>query len=158
MHRWQTVVAGAATFASLAAVGFGVVPDANDIEGMVVVSRETAAGYGQVAFTLQARPVTGLYPGRARNLQLTLRNPYDVDLEVRSVRGELVASSRRECVPNAQNLVVRPYVGALPVVIPARKGRELGTVPIIMPTGATEKCARTTFTIRLSGTATRAKR
>ena len=80
-------------------------------------------------------------------------------LRIHSLSGTVSATSRRGCVVSRSNLLVRDYTGQLPVTVPARSRTALtGTLPVTMPREASATCAGTRFTIKLSGTGTKAPR
>jgi hypothetical protein len=156
LRRWRTA-AFLATLACAAITGSSGIPVSADPTTMVLTGRGHT-GYGPHAFVMNGSSVTGLYPGTVRNVGLRLVNPYGFDLRVETVRGLVVASSRRGCRPIAANLVARSYVGTLPVIVPAHGEKKAGSIPIHMPTKASAACEKTTFTIRLIGSATKARR
>ncbi len=113
-------------------------------------------GGDRYTFTISGTPVDGLYPGAVRHIRLTFTNPYAFDLNVTSMRPELVAASKTGCEPIASNLEIQPYTGALPVRVPAEDSRQNGNIPLRMPNSVDNACQQAIFTIRLSGDAVRA--
>ena len=162
MHRWKIVVGAAGTAAALTLAASAGVPDASAGETMVITGAHgQTRGYDDhrpFDIAMGGKTPKGLYPGVVRDLKLTLRNPYDFALSVRSLRGEVIATSRRKCKPVPANLVTRSYAGPLPIVIPPRGKVEAKSIPLHMPPGASQACAGVVFTIRLSGTAMKAYR
>lgn len=129
-------------------------------EGLIVAAATRESGYGTrpFAITVQGKPVKRLYPGAVRNLHLHLQNPYPFELKIRSLRGEVVSSSRRRCRPGSQTIAALPYVGELPLTVPARGRKTVGHIPVTMAPNAPAACQDLTFTVQLTGTATKASR
>ena len=162
MHRWKIVVGAAGTLAALTLAASAGIPDASASETMMITGahRETR-GYDDhrpFDIAMRGKAPKGLYPGVVRDMKLTLRNPYDFALSVKTLRGEVVATSKRRCKTGPANLVARGYAGPLPIVIPPRGKVDAKSIPLHMPPGASQACAGAIFTIRLSGTATKAYR
>jgi hypothetical protein len=162
MHRWKITVGTVGMLAAFTLAASAGVQDASASETMVITgARHDLRSYDDrqpFGIAMGGKAPKGLYPGVVREMKLTLRNPYDFALNVKSLRGEIVASSRRKCKPVAANLVARGYAGKLPIVIPPRGKVDAKSIPLYMPPGASQACAGATFTIRLSGTATKAYR
>jgi hypothetical protein len=109
------------------------------------------------SFSITAPDVSGLYPGTARNLLLTVTNPFGFAISVTDLWGQLDRVSPRTCVPAPSNLMVQAHAGgALPLTVPPRSGRAAGWIPLYMPNTVAEACQRATFTISLHGTAKKA--
>ena len=117
--------------------------------------RGAGSGRGRVTFTTSGTPVGGLYPGATRNIRLTLTNPYRYDVQVEKLDGTLTSTSSRLCLPNQTNLLVRRYTGRLPFVLRAEQTKTVETIPVYMPPSVDDGCQRTTFTVRIRGTATK---
>ena len=113
---------------------------------------------GSYALIVNGTPVHGLYPGRTQQISLTLSNPFPFPLQVTRVRGEVVGSSRKECVTDLTNVVVRTYTGRLPQSLRPRQTKAVGNLSIYMPATASRGCASTIFKVRLVGSATRLER
>jgi hypothetical protein len=79
-------------------------------------------------------------------------------MSVKSLRGEVVSSSKRKCQAVPANLIARSYTGKLPLLIPPRSKIDAKSIPLYMPPGASQTCSGATFTIQLRGTATKAYR
>jgi hypothetical protein len=129
-------------------------------EGLIVAASTGNAGYGTrpFAISVQGKPVKGLYPGAVRDFHLNLQNPYPFDLRIERLRGEVVSSSRSRCRPGAGTIATRPYVGKLPLTVPARSRKAVGRIPVSMASNAPAACQDLTFTVQLTGTATKASR
>jgi hypothetical protein len=110
---------------------------------------------GPQAFTVEAAPVSGLYPGATKSMRVRVRNPYNFDLRINRLGAEVVSSSSRACPARPGNLVAGLHEGRLPITVRARQAREAGSIPIRMPTSVTNECAGVTFTIRITGVATK---
>jgi hypothetical protein len=113
---------------------------------------------GPHTFGVRVRPVTGLYPGAVKGMAVTLRNPYDFDLRVTALTARVTGSSKRSCRPGRTTVSARPFAGRLPVVVPAHSTQRAGSVPVAMAIDAPQRCAGTTFTVQLTGRATKAVR
>jgi hypothetical protein len=152
--RWQIVVAAAVTVIGAASLGAAFRSDGSIDQEMELTAAEgTAPGY---AFTVQATPVEGLYPGAVRKLNLTLTNPYDFDLEMTAIRAGLVATSNPGCAPTATNLEVRSYTGGLPTTIGSGDSTAAGSIPLHMPNTVANDCQKAVFTIAVTADATKA--
>lgn len=129
-------------------------------EGLIVAASTGDAGYGSRPFAIivHGKPVKGLYPGAVRDFALDLQNPYPFELKIQSLRGEVISSSRRRCRPGAGTIAALPYVGKLPLTVPARSRKAVGRIPVTMATNAPAACQNLTFTVQLTGTATKASR
>lgn len=101
--------------------------------------------------------VGGLYPGASRDMPVRLRNPYPFDIRVSRLTAEVVQSSRPSCPAVPDNLVAGPHQGRLPLTVTARESRAAGSFPIRMPAAVTDECAGATFTIRITGVATKVR-
>lgn len=151
-----TTSLGCLAYAAASSSPRAVAPDTVTISA----SRGEHSSYGSTPFDIAVSGTApkGLYPGATKDMKLLLKNPYGFDLSVRSLRGQVVATSKRKCKPAASNLTTTAYNGKLPLIIPAQKNVRAGTFSLSMPMGASESCAGATFTIRLSGTATKVYR
>ncbi|GIF53381.1 hypothetical protein DFJ67_2750 [Asanoa ferruginea] len=106
-------------------------------------------------FTVEATPVSGFYPGAERSVPVLVRNPYPFDLRITSLGGEVADSSRRDCPAGPANLAAGPHQGELPMTLRALEAREAGSIPFRMPISVTDQCVGVTFTIRITGVATK---
>ena len=158
MARLRTMIGAACTAALTASIAGGPARPATDTIELVSRDRVQANPSEPFAITVKGRPMKHLYPGITRELQLTLRNPYDFALSVKSLRADVVSTSKRRCRPVPANLVARTYTGKLPLLIPPRSRTDAKTIPLTMPSGAAQACSGATFTIQLRGTATKAYR
>ena len=156
MRTWHK---SAAAVASAAGLLVAVTADhgQHPADGIIALAahRDHTSGHAALPFTLNGRPVAGLYPGATRNLPLVLANPYSFTLRVTTLDGAVVSSSRKRCKPVRDNIRVRSYTGRLPVTVPPYGKVTVHALPVVMPPGASADCAATVFTLRLSGTATR---
>ena len=110
---------------------------------------------GSHTFTIEAAPVDGLYPGAKRSMAVRVRNPYHFDLRISRLAAEVVKSSRRACPARPGNLIAGSHDGRLPLTVRARQSRDAGSIPIRMPASVTNECSGVTFTIRITGVATK---
>jgi hypothetical protein len=121
-------------------------------------------GYGGSSdaanFTISAPPVSGLYPGAHRKLELVVTNSLPYDLKVTSLSGRLQRTSKAGCAPVATNLVVRAYSGRpkLPFEVSSHWHRPVGSIELYMPNTVVDGCQRATFTITFQGSATKVHR
>jgi hypothetical protein len=93
--------------------------------------------------------VVGLYPGGGRTLMLALHNlNARRAVQVRRIRVQSVASTKKHCLPAPGNLWIQQYAGP-DVVIPAGSTRMV-TVQLGLTSGAPDGCQRATFTLRYS--------
>jgi hypothetical protein len=158
VFRWQTLVASVAAVIAAASLSVVFRSDSTDQEMELVAAQGSDPASGTYAFTVQATPVEGLYPGAIRKLNLTLTNPYDFDLQMTAIDADLVATSNPGCEPIASNLEVQPFTGAVPSKIPAGDSTEAGSVPLHMPNTVANDCQQAVFTITLTADATRVGR
>ncbi|SNT61628.1 hypothetical protein SAMN05421812_113151 [Asanoa hainanensis] len=110
---------------------------------------------GAHSFTIEGTSVAGLYPGAQRSMAVRVRNPYHFDLSISRISGEVVKSSRRACPAHPGNLIAGSHDGRLPITVRARQSRDAGSIPIRMPASVTNECSGVTFTIRITGVATK---
>jgi hypothetical protein len=161
LKSWWTAAGAAAVVAGvLLAVAPSPPATQDEDEAMVLVGGRGGDHHGApMYFVLEGKPVRGLYPGAVRQMKITVFNPLGAKLRVQQVSGKVTSSSRRGCPASTASLVVRPFTGVLPVVVPARGRTTLtGALPIAMPGGASEKCAGVRFTISVSATGYRVDR
>jgi hypothetical protein len=154
VYRWRTTVAALAILAGGHVAGG---PDASD-PGTQMIQLTGNGESGRYGFLIEGKPARGLYPGGVKDIAITLRNTYPFALKVVSLRGRIVSSSSRRCRVGSATLVVRPHVGALPLVVPAHSRRTAGTIPVFMPANASPACQGTTFTVHIVGSATKDRR
>jgi len=158
VFRWRTTLAATASLVCLSyAAASGHSYGAPDDNTLVLASPVGRTQYN-VRFTIAGKSVRGLYPGAVKKIELTIANPYDFDLILQRVEGRVVSTSRRRCSPDPAHLVVRKYLGKLPVTLRAHSRTAVGTLPVAMPREAPAKCSDTKFTIGISGAAKRAAR
>jgi hypothetical protein len=110
---------------------------------------------GPQTFEIEGKSVAGLYPGAARSMAIRVRNPYKFDLKITRLNADVVKSNRRACPARPANLVAGKPSGQFPITVRARQSREAGSIPIRMPSTVTNECAGVTFTIRITGVATK---
>jgi hypothetical protein len=126
---------------------------------MVAVGSNYQVERGRVRFTIEGKTVTGLYPGRTKDMKIVLVNPTAATLRIREIDGRVTKTSQGGCKAIAANILVMRYAGRLPIVLPPHSRTRLdGAIPITMPGSATPRCAKTTFTIALHGAGTRTVR
>ncbi|GIF64968.1 hypothetical protein Ais01nite_30030 [Asanoa ishikariensis] len=106
-------------------------------------------------FVIDGTSVSGLHPGSERSTALRVRNPYPFDLRLTRLRGDVVDSSSPDCPAHPGNLTAGPHQGRLPLTVRARQSRDAGSIPIRMPASVTNECSGVTFTIRITGVATK---
>ena len=159
MLRWRTTVAATASLVCLAYAAASATAGKPPSE---VVTITASGSHGDAAapflIAVAGKAPGAMYPGITRDVILTLKNPYGFSIKVSTLRAEVAESSKRRCKATSVNLVAKSYVGRLPLVIPARGQVRAGAVPLSMPWGASPHCQGAKFTIRLSGTATKANR
>jgi hypothetical protein len=109
----------------------------------------TAGAPETVSFSISGT-VTGLYPGKTRQLVLTVANPQKVSITVTSITTK-VSNASTKCV--AANLVVTAFSGHL--VVPAGKTAK-ATVNATMPHSAPNGCQGAHFPLAYTGVATEA--
>ncbi|GAA2614358.1 hypothetical protein [Paractinoplanes durhamensis] len=153
LKKWWTPIA---TLVMLAAVLVVATTDQTTVttdDTMVMVGGHGRGDHGApLHFTLTAKPVHGLYPGKVEQLRVTVNNPTGYRLRLQQLSGRVTWSSRRGCPATSASLQVRQYTGRLPMVITARGRTDLGgSLPVVMPSGTSEKCAGARFTITISG-------
>ena len=155
MRAWR--IASAAATAVLGVTGIGLVwafgGDEQTME--LTATRGTATGYG---FQIEAKSVTGMYPGSVKKLKVSFHNPYDFPLKVTGMTGQITSTSKKACQPSAANLVIQSYSGTMPLTVPADGRASGGHLPLFMPNSVANDCQGVTFTIRLRGEATKVKR
>ncbi len=155
MRVWRVATAAATAVMGIVGAAAWWASDTEVQEMELTAVRGSATGY---AFQIDAKPVTGLHPGAVRKLTLSFHNPYDFPLTVTGTRGQVVATSRRGCLPSESNLTIDGYKGSLPMTIPAGDRKAGGHLPLRMPNSVVDACQGATFTIRLQGDATKAAR
>jgi hypothetical protein len=159
VYRWRIKTAALVALVGAAVSGLSLIPQEGDDGGLILTAaRLQEPGYQQAGFTIEAKSVKGLYPGATKRMAVSLKNPYAFDLKVTSLHGAVISTSRRQCRLGSGTLVAKPFDGRLPLVIPARRTVNAGTVPLHMPRTAPETCQSTTFTVQLVGVATKASR
>jgi hypothetical protein len=155
MRAWRITSAAATAVLGVTGIGLVWAFGGDDRTMELTAVGGTGSGYG---FQVEAKPVTELYPGALTKLTVSFRNPYDVDLRVTGMRGQVLATSRRGCLPTATNLAIRSYSGVMPLTVPADGRKAGGHLPLYMPNSVADACQGATFTIRLRGEATKVKR
>ncbi len=137
----------------------GSTPATATPDGTTIVLTGGEHGYGAVTFTIEGQDVRGLYPGRTRQLRMTIANRERFPLRIVSLEGRLAGTSRRGCPSNRSTLTVGPYRGPLPITVPARSRTTVpGYLPVTMAPTASPRCSNTGFRINLNGTAVKAAR
>jgi hypothetical protein len=157
-RRRKSIVAIAVSGLAFSGIALGVAFP--DDETIILVSSRNVAYAGQAAsysFGISAQQIPRLYPGVMRMTTLSITNPYHFSMQVTQLQAEVVSSSRRACKPTRNNVIVGRYTGRLPLTVPRFGTRAIEAIPVSMPRNASPECARTTFTIRLVGAATRAR-
>jgi hypothetical protein len=159
LKSWWTAAALAAVLAGvLAAVAPGA-PSGRDGDVLRLAGRGGDHHDGPLYFTLEGKPVRGLHPGAVKQMKITVRNPLGFRLSLQKLTAKVSSSSRPGCPANSQNLQVREFSGRLPATVAATGRTELaGSVPVVMPIGASQKCAGASFTITVSGVGQRMNR
>jgi hypothetical protein len=154
LRNWLTTISTVAMLAGAYAVATS---PGKDEDALVLTGGH--GGYGPVRFVLEGRPVHGLYPGVTKQISLKVSNPLGYKLRLTEVTGKVTSTSRRGCPATTSNLQVKKYTGVLPLTIRPHDRLSLaGTIPIVMPSGASRNCAGSHFTIALSGLAYRVDR
>ncbi|MEU4428125.1 hypothetical protein AB0F81_46510 [Actinoplanes sp. NPDC024001] len=156
---WWTAAAAAVSLAGVLLAVAPAPPSAHGDGALRLAGRDAENRDGPLHFTVEGKPVRNLYPGAVQPMRLTVRNPLGFRLSVQRLTAKVTSSSRRSCPPTAGNLQVRAYSGHLPVIVAATGRTALdGTIPVVMPVGASEKCAGASFTITVSGVGHRMSR
>ncbi|MEU4237997.1 hypothetical protein [Actinoplanes sp. NPDC026619] len=152
LKKWWTPLATLVMLAGLLVVATTDQSPAAEDTMVMVGGRGGHEHGGPLYFTLTAGSVHGLYPGKVKQLRVTVNNPMGYRLRLQQLAGRVTWSSRRGCPATSASLQVRPYTGRLPVLISAHGRTTLtGTLPILMPSGTSEKCAGAHFRITISG-------
>lgn len=116
-------------------------------QGMVM----TASTHG---FGLSGVGVTGLFPGAARAMKVTVKNPYAYAVKVPRISARVSArTTAAGCSGMPVNLVVTTPKAA--AVIKAHKSKAI-TVRVTMPSTVANACQGARFTITLKGRAAKA--
>jgi hypothetical protein len=148
MRKWRGI--GATASLAITALLAGSPSTGETVEELHIAA--TPVGYEYSGeFTLTAPPVRNLYPSATKPLILTVKNPYPFAVQITNVRGEVSRTSNSKCKPG--NVTVRPYVGTLPLTVPAKKRVSAGSLPLYMVPDAAQACVGVTFTIRMTGMA-----
>ncbi|MFI5494886.1 hypothetical protein [Actinoplanes sp. NPDC051859] len=153
MHRWHKTVAAAAAVVGAASLG-AALHDQTSTDQQLTLS--VVAGSVPI-LTVRGTAVDGLVPGARRRLVLTLANSSGVDLLVTGMHARLTATSKPGCAPDATNLEVEEYTGALPARLDARSTRQAGSVPLRMPNTVVDACQEATFTVAVTADAVAAR-
>lgn len=149
-NQWIAVVAAVVLVGGLAAAASDT-PPTSENEDLVLVGRDDRQT-GPLHFVLEGKPVRGLYPGATKQMKITVRNTLGTRLDLVNLTARVSSSAHRGCPATAANLQVRRFTGRLPARVAAGGRTELaGTIPVVMPMGASIKCAGTRFTITISG-------
>jgi hypothetical protein len=158
MNFRRTAATGVALVVS-AIIGGAAITNSHSNQDMTAVGDHYQFEQSRVRFTIEGKPVTGLYPGKTKQMKIVLVNPAAGALQIREIGGRVTKTSRRGCNANDANILVLRYAGRLPIFLPPRSTTQLdGAIPITMPGSATPRCAKTTFTIALHGAGTRVVR
>ena len=104
-------------------------------------------GNDKSSFTISGN-VTALYPGAHAALVLTIGNPNNFPIDVRTLAAAVQASSPSGCP--ATTLSIGGFSGHLVV---AGNGTAVKTLPVTMSAGAPNACQIVTFPLKFSGTA-----
>lgn len=88
----------------------------------------TASGPRKPPFAISGNVDVPLSPGVTGHINLALRNPNDVALDVSALSVSLIATSKPGCI--ASNFRVGQYSGAYPLVIPAESTRTLAQLGV----------------------------
>jgi len=118
----------------------------------------THGAYRHYGFTISGTSPRGLYPGAVKPIRLTLVNPSAFSLRVTAVRGRLTATSRPGCRPISSNLSIGGFTGRLPITMRPASRKSVGSVAVSMPNSVANACQGATFTILLTGDATKVGR
>jgi hypothetical protein len=154
LKNWLTPITTVAMMASAFAVAAS---PGRDMEALVLTGGHGDSG--PMRFVLEGRPVGGLYPGAVEQIKLKVANPLSYKLRLTQVNGKVTRTSHSGCPATSASLQVKQYSGVLPLTIRAHDRLSLaGTIPVTMPSGASEKCAGARFTIALTGLAYRVER
>ncbi|MDY7084517.1 MAG: hypothetical protein SYR96_05370 [Actinomycetota bacterium] len=158
MKVWRSAVTALATLISAFAVASSAQQGSPD-EKALVLTRSSRDPRGNVRFTIEGHPVTGLYPGATRQVRITVVNPFAFALWLHGLDGRLIDTARRGCPINRSTLRVSGYNGRLPVVIkPYRRSTLPDSITVTMPREASPKCSHAKLLVALTASGRRAGR
>ena len=160
VKSWWTAATAMAVLAGVLLIaGPGFLDDPAEDTELELVGRGAGRPGDRLHFRLEGKPVRGLYPGAVKQMRISVRNPLGFRLSVQQLTAKVTASSQRGCPATSANLRVEEYTGKLPAMVAASGRTELGgAVPIVMPAGASQKCAGARFTVSISGVGHRVAR
>ncbi|MDR6325232.1 hypothetical protein [Actinoplanes couchii] len=101
--------------------------------------------------------MSDLIPGSVRRTTVTISNPYPFAITVRRIEARVAGSSRWRCRPTGTNLRIGPYLGRLPLWVPARGRATAGEFEVRMPDTVADACQRTTFRLAFTARAVETK-
>ena len=137
------VLAAAAGVASHIAVS-GASPDRGRMELIASVRH---------AVSVTATPVTGLYPGAAKNLALQIKNTYPYAVKITAVKAKIAAATNRPgCAGTRTNLTLT-HRGRAFTINPRKAAPVIMTV--VMPRTVADACQGATFKITFTARAVR---
>lgn len=110
------------------------------------------------SFEVSGSAVKDLHPGAVRRTRVTVVNPYPFPIKVQQVEALVADSSKRRCRPIAANLRIGPYLGSLPLVVPAHGREAAGEFEVTMPNTVADACQKTTFRLAFTAKAGKAAR
>jgi hypothetical protein len=99
--------------------------------------------------------ITGLYPGVATKLPVTVTNPNNFGIRVTSLTVSVVSTDMPGCAPSSSNLQVRNYTGS-GFKVKTHQSAVLN-LQIRMPQTVASPCQGARFGLSYGGTATKAK-
>jgi hypothetical protein len=158
VKNWRSLIGTGAALCGVIAVGSSSQFDSRRPTDMLVVASNSGYTKHEIHFTIEGRSVNGLYPGALKGIPVKIYNPYGFAVKLQSIQGRVTATSRRRCSASPASLVVKNYVGNLPVAVAAQGRTSIGWIPVTMPKNASAQCSGTVFSIALSGRATKASR
>ena len=114
------------------------------------------------AFTITGS-LTGLFPGVASKLYLTVANPNNQAMTVTNLTATVTSVTKAtnapagSCTATAANLVIQSFTGPS-FAVPANSSRSSSPayIPVLTPLSAANACQGATFTLTYAGTGTQA--
>ncbi|SDT76733.1 hypothetical protein [Actinoplanes derwentensis] len=116
------------------------------------------ASQGAYTFDISGTDMDSLYPGAVKRTRVTVRNPYSFSIRIRSLEARVASTSSRRCRPGRTNLVIGPYRGVLPLVVPARERTTAGEFEVTMPDTVGDACQKATFRLVFTAKASKVER
>jgi hypothetical protein len=152
VYRWRVIAAVVTAIGGIMAFANGGPADSAPDRQLILI------GHGSQDLIVSGTAVGNLHPGAVRRIHLSFTNPNRFPIQVIAAKGEVIAASKRGCKAKPANLEIQKYRGSLPLVLPSKSHRSGGYVEVRMPNSVSPACQLAVFSIRLTGTATKASR